>query len=118
MAGASPREIGLNLKRARTEAKLTQDAAATAAGISRAAYRSLEAGESAPRASTLLALAKALHVRPDELLRPAIDVCLHAAALPGAEDVHHALGRVGVSRRGRYLVACRARGSRALASPS
>lgn len=50
---------------------LTQDAAAEAAGLSRAAYRNLEAGRSEPRASTLLALAKALGVAPADLLLPA-----------------------------------------------
>lgn len=50
---------------------LTQEAAARAAGLSRAAYRNLEAGLSEPRASTLVAVAKALGVSPADLLRPA-----------------------------------------------
>jgi len=63
--------IGANLQRLRGMRGLTQDAAAQAAGLSRAAYRNLEAGLSEPRASTLVALAKALGVPPGDLLRPA-----------------------------------------------
>lgn len=72
MVTASPTaDIGANLQRLRGMRGLTQDAAAEAAGLSRAAYRNLEAGRSEPRASTLLALAKALGVAPADLLLPA-----------------------------------------------
>jgi Zn-dependent peptidase ImmA (M78 family)/DNA-binding XRE family transcriptional regulator len=64
-------DIGANLQRLRGVRGLTQDAAAEAAGVSRAAYRNLEAGLSEPRASTLVAIAKALGVSPGDLLRPA-----------------------------------------------
>lgn len=67
---ASPADIGMNIKRARVASGLTQEGAANAAGLSRAAYRSLEAGESEPRTRTLVAVALALHVRPEELLLP------------------------------------------------
>jgi len=68
---ASSADIGMNIKHARVAAGLTQEAAAEAAGLSRAAYRNLEAGASEPRARTLLALSSALHVGPEQLLRPA-----------------------------------------------
>lgn len=72
MAITSPTaDIGANLQRLRGMRGLTQDAAAEAAGLSRAAYRNLEAGRSEPRASTLVALAKALGVSPADLLLPA-----------------------------------------------
>lgn len=72
MAITSPTaDIAANLQRLRGMRGLTQDAAAEAAGLSRAAYRNLEAGRSEPRASTLVALAKALGVSPADLLLPA-----------------------------------------------
>ena len=70
-------QVAMNIRRAREMAGLTQEAAAAAAGLSRAAYRSLESGQSQPRDRTLLSLARALHVRPEDLLRP-------PAALPRA----------------------------------
>lgn len=61
-----------NLRRLRSLHGLTQDQAAKAAGISRVAYRDLEAGKALePKASTLLGLASAFSVGVDELLRSA-----------------------------------------------
>lgn len=71
MAISPTADIGANLQRLRGLRGLTQEAAAEAAGLSRAAYRNLEAGLSEPRASTLVALAKALGVSPADLLLPA-----------------------------------------------
>lgn len=71
MAISPTADIGANLQRLRGMRGLTQEAAAEAAGLSRAAYRNLEAGLSEPRASTLVALAKALEVSPADLLLPA-----------------------------------------------
>lgn len=68
---ASAADFGRNILRARVAAGISQDQAAELAGLSRAAYRSLEAGESEPRSRTLLALSEELGVRPEELLRPA-----------------------------------------------
>jgi Zn-dependent peptidase ImmA (M78 family)/DNA-binding XRE family transcriptional regulator len=71
MAISPTADIGTNLQRLRGMRGLTQEAAAEAAGLSRAAYRNLEVGLSEPRASTLVALAKALEVSPADLLLPA-----------------------------------------------
>jgi len=71
MAISPTADIGANLQRLRGMRGLTQEAAAEAAGLSRAAYRNLETGLSEPRASTLVALAKALGVSPADLLLPA-----------------------------------------------
>jgi Zn-dependent peptidase ImmA (M78 family)/DNA-binding XRE family transcriptional regulator len=71
MAISPTADIGANLQRLRGMRGLTQEAAADAAGLSRAAYRNLETGLSEPRASTLVALAKALRVSPADLLLPA-----------------------------------------------
>ncbi|NJD27652.1 MAG: ImmA/IrrE family metallo-endopeptidase [Chloroflexi bacterium] len=71
MAISPTADIGANLQRMRGMRGLTQEAAAEAAGLSRAAYRNLEAGLSEPRASPLVALAKALQVSPADLLLPA-----------------------------------------------
>ena len=57
-----------NLRRIRADRGLTQAQLATKARISTAAYRKVETGRSAPRASTLDALAHALDARYEELL--------------------------------------------------
>lgn len=68
----STEELGLNLRRARVMKDLTQDAAATKAGLTRVAYRSIEDGVSRPKAATLDGLAAALGVKVADLLRPSI----------------------------------------------
>ena len=59
-----------NLRRIRLAQKLSQVAVAEKAGISRMGYRKIEAGESEPRSETLMAIARALDVRVEELLIP------------------------------------------------
>ena len=63
--------LSTNLVRRRTAGGWTQAQVADKAGISRQAYRALEAGESEPRGRTLMALAAALEVQTEDLLRPA-----------------------------------------------
>ena len=60
--------LSSNLQRLRHAQGLSQDKLALAAGISRIAYLNIERRQSEPRAETLRALAKALHVRVPELL--------------------------------------------------
>ena len=60
--------LSSNLQRLRHAQGLSQDKLAVAAGISRIAYLNIERRQSEPRAETLRALAKALHVRVPELL--------------------------------------------------
>ncbi|HBP38791.1 MAG TPA: DNA-binding protein [Clostridiales bacterium] len=62
--------ISYNLHRIRKNKHLSQDAIAKIAGISRVAYRSIEAGSSSPRVSTLQNLASALDVKLVDLLTP------------------------------------------------
>ncbi len=64
-------ELSSNLRRLREAKGLSQDALAEAAGLSRAGYRNLEAGESEPRAATVMALARALDTSPADLIRAA-----------------------------------------------
>jgi Zn-dependent peptidase ImmA (M78 family)/DNA-binding XRE family transcriptional regulator len=64
-------DVAKNLIRIRSVKDLTQEEVAFASDISLAGYRKIESGESAPRASTVLALAKALDVKPGDVLRPA-----------------------------------------------
>ncbi|OGR14156.1 MAG: hypothetical protein A2341_26615 [Deltaproteobacteria bacterium RIFOXYB12_FULL_58_9] len=64
--------LATNLRRLRTALGLTQVEAAKASGLSRAAYRNLEAGKSEPRTSTLKNLAKALDVGVPDLLVQAV----------------------------------------------
>jgi Zn-dependent peptidase ImmA (M78 family)/DNA-binding XRE family transcriptional regulator len=68
MAGSA---IGSNLRRLRAAQGLTQAEVASAAGITRLAYRNLETGLSSPRAETLQALARALEVGVQDLVTPA-----------------------------------------------
>jgi Zn-dependent peptidase ImmA (M78 family)/DNA-binding XRE family transcriptional regulator len=60
--------LSSNLQRLRHAQGMSQDKLALAAGISRIAYLNIERSQSEPRAETLRALAKALHVRVPELL--------------------------------------------------
>jgi len=60
--------LSSNLQRLRHAHGLSQDKLALAAGISRIAYLNIERRQAEPRAETLRALAKALHVRVPELL--------------------------------------------------
>lgn len=71
MAAGVVTDISKNLIRLRGARGLTQEEVADAARISRAGYRKVEAAESEPRANTVLALARALGVKPGDLLRPA-----------------------------------------------
>jgi Predicted Zn peptidase len=64
-------DISKNLVRLRSAKDLTQEEIAIAADISLAGYRKIESGESEPRATTVLALAKALDVKTGEILCPA-----------------------------------------------
>jgi Zn-dependent peptidase ImmA (M78 family)/DNA-binding XRE family transcriptional regulator len=60
--------LSSNLQRLRHAQGMSQDKLALAAGISRIAYLNIERSQSEPRAETVRALAKALHVRVPELL--------------------------------------------------
>lgn len=62
--------LGSNLARLRGQSGLSQAQVAEKAGISRQAYRSLEAGDAEPRVATLSALASALGSPVEDLLRP------------------------------------------------
>lgn len=71
MAASVVTDISKNLIRLRDAKGLTQEEVAAAAGISLAGYRKVEAAESEPRSNTVVALGRALGVKPGELLRPA-----------------------------------------------
>jgi Zn-dependent peptidase ImmA (M78 family)/transcriptional regulator with XRE-family HTH domain len=62
--------VAVNLRRLRSTKALTQGCVADEAGLSLAAYRKIESGQSAPRAATLQVLAGALGVRLDALVSP------------------------------------------------
>lgn len=66
--------IGANLRRLRAAQGLTQAEVASASGITRLAYRNLEAGLSLPRADTLQALARALEAGIQDLVTPAAEL--------------------------------------------
>lgn len=61
-------QLAENLKRIRSARKISQVVLAKQAGLSRMGYRKIEAGESEPRGETLMAIARALDVRVEELL--------------------------------------------------
>ncbi len=62
--------IGQNLRRLRGARGLTQGDLAEAAGLSRPGYRAIENNESVPRVDTLQALADALELGIEDLVRP------------------------------------------------
>jgi transcriptional regulator with XRE-family HTH domain len=79
------RELGQQLLDGRRRAKLTQDDVAIRAGLSRVSYRAIETGAAAPRASTLVNIARALGMEmmliPKEMI-PAVQAMLRS----GDED--------------------------------
>ncbi|MCU0661719.1 MAG: XRE family transcriptional regulator [Myxococcota bacterium] len=62
--------IAINLRRLRSTKEFSQESVAEKAGLSRAAYCNIENGKSAPRVSTLQAIARALGVRVQALVEP------------------------------------------------
>lgn len=75
------KELGHQLREGRQRAKLTQDQLATRAGLSRVNYRAVETGTTAPRASTLINIARALGMEmmliPKEIV-PAVQAMLRS----------------------------------------
>lgn len=78
-------ELGNLFREGRQRAKLTQDEVALKAGVSRVSYRAIETGAAAPRAGTLVNIARALGLEmmfvPKEIV-PAVQAMLHS----GSED--------------------------------
>ena len=70
----SSENIGLNLRRLRLMRNLSQEELAQKIGITRTAYIRLENGTTQPRTSTLQAIAKALDVKPADLLQPPMEL--------------------------------------------
>lgn len=62
--------LATNLKRCRVAHKLSQQKLSEAAGISLPAYKRMEKGDNVPRFTTLQAVARALNVKPQDLLAP------------------------------------------------
>jgi len=65
----TPRQVGVKLRKLRQARKLSQAALADRAGFSREYVNKIEAGRYDPPLSTLDALAKALRVKVEELVR-------------------------------------------------
>jgi len=61
-------DLGTNLRDARKRLGLTQEEVAERSGVHPTEVSRIEAGKRDPRISTLLRLARALEVRPGELL--------------------------------------------------
>lgn len=76
------RELGKLLRESRQRAKLTQDELAMRAGLNRVNYRAIETGSAAPRAGTLVNIARALGMEmmliPKEMV-PAVQAMLHSS---------------------------------------
>lgn len=66
--------IPSNLRRLRLHQERSQAELASAAGITTLAYRNIESGKSTPKANTLQALAEALSVGIEELVKPATEL--------------------------------------------
>jgi transcriptional regulator with XRE-family HTH domain len=61
--------VGANIRKARTEARITQDELAARAGIFRTYLSRIESGKANPTLLVFVALAMALNVSPGELLK-------------------------------------------------
>ena len=68
MAWSLAKVIGVNLRRARAKAGLTQEELGQLSGVEAATLSRYENGRFAPRFSTLARLAATLKVRPEELV--------------------------------------------------
>jgi DNA-binding SARP family transcriptional activator len=97
--GDGPPKFGLLLRAERNAANLTQHELARASRLSVAAIRDLEQGRrSAPRATSLTRLAKALDlnkIRAQELIQAAYD---SSAAKPSAQHIQHQRNSTGQLR--------------------
>jgi len=75
-------ELRAQLREGRRRTKLTQDQVASRAGLSRASYRAIETGATAPRASTLINIARAIGMEmmliPKEMV-PAVQAMLRSS---------------------------------------
>ncbi|HEV7563413.1 MAG TPA: helix-turn-helix transcriptional regulator [Solirubrobacterales bacterium] len=60
--------LGTNLRSARTKLELTQEQVAERSGVQAGEVSRIEAGKRDPQVSTVLKLAKAVEVRPGQLL--------------------------------------------------
>ena len=76
-------ELGHLFREGRQRAKLTQDQVASRAGLSRVSYRAVETGAAAPRAGTLINIARALGMEmmliPKEMV-PAVQAMLRSGS--------------------------------------
>jgi DNA-binding XRE family transcriptional regulator len=77
------KELGRQFRDGRQRIKLTQDEVAARAGLSRVSYRAIETGAAAPRAGTLINIARALGMEmmliPKEIV-PAIHAMMHVGS--------------------------------------
>lgn len=98
--------LGKHFREAREHAGLTQEEVANRAGISRFGYREIENGASAPRATTLVNIARALGMEMmlipqqmvpavEALLRPAADDDRPAFTADPEDEERHDLPRSG-----------------------
>jgi transcriptional regulator with XRE-family HTH domain len=63
-------DLGANLREAREHLGLTQEQVAERSGVHATEVSRIEAGKRDPQVSTVLRLAKAVEVRPGQLLEP------------------------------------------------
>lgn len=73
-------DLGIELKKARLAAKMTQEHVAHRAGISRPRYQMIESGDAAARVTTLVNIARALQLElmlVPQTMVPGINAMLH-----------------------------------------
>jgi transcriptional regulator with XRE-family HTH domain len=96
MAEQSAAGLAQNVVRLRTDAGMSQQSLATAAGLSVSIVAQIEQGKrNDPRASTILALAKALNVQCNDLISPESVRPVHATpTAPPARRTGRPMARV------------------------
>jgi DNA-binding XRE family transcriptional regulator len=78
-------ELGSLFRQGRQRAKLTQHEVALQAGLSRVSYRAIETGTAAPRASTLVNIARALGMEMMLIPKEMVPI-VQAMLRPGDDD--------------------------------
>ena len=79
------KELGTLFRQARERAGLTQEEVAARAGLSRPRYRTIEAGEAAARATTLVNIARALNLEMMLIPKPLLPA-VRSMLRPAEED--------------------------------
>ena len=95
------RQVGLNVRRLRLKRDVSQQVIAFEADVALNYVSGIECGKKNPTIDVLERLAKALRVKPADLLAPVLEAEPMPKGLPRGRNVHHQGRKFGVRRRPR-----------------